>query len=276
MEKTLLTVKYAAAPILWKGVSFEEIAREVAQIGFDGIEASVGKYRDNVDGLRKILGDNGLALASTYTSGYYMDPATREDEIRAVVEIAKLLPEFGCHTMISAPQGLRKERKAYSLWDYRTLCEALNEIGRRIADFGVKQVYHNHAWTVMETRLEVDILCAYTDPRYLSMGFDTGHLYLGWADPVEMVREYGARGAYLHFKDARGRADQWPLMGKDEGVWCELGAGEVDLAGIVRELDRINWQGWLSYEQDKTTKTPRESAIESLAFAKNLVAKLGQ
>jgi len=271
----MLKVRFAAAPILWRGVPFEGIAREVADIGFDGIEAPVTRYREDRETLRRLLGETGLALASTYTSGYYMDPGSREDEIRAVVEVAKLLPDFGCHTMISAPQGLRKERKAYSLWEYRTLFEALNEIGRRIADFGVTQVYHNHAWTVLETRLEVDLLCAHTDPRYVKMGFDTGHLHLGWSDPVELIRLYGDRVAYLHFKDARGRADQWLLMGKDDDVWCELGAGEVDLAGIVRELNTRNWEGWLSYEQDKTAKTPRESASESLRYAKKLVAEFG-
>lgn len=272
----MLNVRFAAAPILWRGVEFGAIAKEVAEIGFDGIEASVGSYREDKEALRRLLSETGLALASTYTSGYYMDPANREEEIRAVVETARLLPEFGCYTMISAPQGLRKDRKAYSLWEYRTLFEALNEIGRRIADFGVTQVYHNHAWTVLETRLEVDLLCEHTDPRYLKMGFDTGHLYLGWADPVEMIRLYGDRVAYLHFKDARGRADQWTLLGKDDDVWCELGAGEVDLVGIVKELNPPNCELRLTYDQDKTRKTPRQSPTESLQYAKKLVAEIAR
>lgn len=267
----MLDVKFACAPILWRGVPFEQIAREAADIGFDGIEAPVRRYRDNIDDLRRILGETGLSVAGAYVGGYYVDPQRRNDEILAAVEAARLLEQVGGRYLISAPDGLKKERKAYGLAEYRAFCGALDEIGKRAADYGVTQVFHNHAWTFIESRLEVDIVCEYTDPRYLKMGFDTGHLYLGWADPVEVVEAYAERVAYLHFKDVRGRATDQPGKATVEDCWVELGAGEVDLAGIVRALDRRGYAGWLSYEQDRTTKTPKESATESLAHARNLV-----
>jgi len=268
----MLDVKIGAQPILWKNTPLEAVAREAAELGYDGIEAPVAAYRDRPDDLRRLLDETGLEVCGTFTGGYFIDPATREAEIRNVVETAKLLPQFGCTTLISAPGGLRKDRKAYSLWEYRSFCEALNEIGRRVADFGVTQVFHNHAWTLIETRLEVDLLCEHTDPRYLKMGFDTGHLHLGWADPVEVMEAYGDRVAYLHIKDACGRADYWDGIKNDEGCWVELGAGEVDLAGIIRVLDQHNFTGWLCYEQDNSQKPARESAALSIAHLKKLLA----
>ena len=268
----MLDVKFGAQPILWKNMSFEEVAHEIADIGFDGIEAPVGAYRDNLDELRRILDETGLELASTYTAGYYMDPATREQEIETNVQIAKILPEFGCHTMISAPQGLQKDRKAYTLAEHRMFADALNELGKRIAEFGVTQVFHNHAWTTHETRLELDLLLENTDPQYLSMGFDTGHLRLGWADPVEMFQLYGDRVAYVHIKDSCGRADVWDAIKNDEDCWVELGRGEVDLAGVIAELDKLNYTGWLTYEQDRSKIPPRQAAEDSLTFARKLVA----
>ena len=269
----MLDVKIGAQPILWKNMSFEEVAKEIAEIGFDGVEAPVASFKGREDELKRILGETGLELASTYTGGCYMDPATRNDEIAAVVEIAKMLPQFGCHTIISAPSGLKKDRKAYTLWEHRTFAEAMNEIGRRIADFGVTQVFHNHAWTTHETRLELDLLLEHTDPQYLKMGFDTGHLRLGWADPVEMFKLYGDRVAYVHFKDSCGRADVWDAIKNDEDCWVELGKGEVDLAGVLAELSRRDYKGWLTYEQDRSKIPAREAATISLAHAKKLVAE---
>jgi len=268
----MLNVKIGCQPILWKNTPLEQVAREIADIGFDGIETPVRLYKDRMDDLKRLLEETGLAVSAVFTGGYYIDPATREEEIRRVVETAKLLPGLGCTTLISAPGGLRKDRKAYSLAEYRAFCQALNEVGRRVADLGVTQVFHNHAWTLIETWLEVDIVCEYTDPRYLKMGFDTGHLYLGWADPVEVLRTYADRVAYLHLKDVRGRADHWASLKSDEGCWVELGAGEVDLAGILRVLGEHGYSGWLTYEQDRTAKTPRQSATESLAHLKTLLA----
>jgi inosose dehydratase len=268
----MLDVKFGCQPILWKEGTFENIAREIADIGYDGIEAPVGAFRGKEDELRSIRDETGLEVASTYTGANYMDPTTRSDEIDAAVEIGKMLPQFGCNVMISAPSGLTKDRKAYTLWEHRAFAEAMNEIGRRLADVGVTQVFHNHAWTTHETRLELDLLLANTDPRYLSMGFDTGHLQLGWADPVEMFQLYGDRVKYVHFKDCNGRADIWDAIKNDEDCWTELGNGEVDLAGIVAELDRRDYTGWLTYEQDSSKKPARESATESLAHARKLVA----
>jgi len=270
----MLEVKIGAQPILWKDTPFDQVAREISDIGFDGIEAPVGAYRGKEDELRRVLEDTGLALASTYTAGYYMDPATRRDEIDAAVSIARMLPQFGCSVMVSAPHSTRKDRKAYTLWEHRAYAEALNEIGRRIAEFGVVQVFHNHAWTTHETRLELDILLENTDPRYVKMGFDIGHLHLGWADPVEMCRLYGTRVAYMHFKDCRGRADLWDAIKNDEDCWVELGRGEVDLAGVLAALERVNFKGWLTYEQDRTKKTARESATESLAHLRQLLKRV--
>jgi inosose dehydratase len=267
----MLDVKIAAQPILWKNTSFEDAARDIAKIGYDGVEAPVASYKGREDELRRILDETGLELASTYTGGYYMNPATRSDEIAAVVEIGRMLPQFGCNVMISAPSGLQKDRKAYTLWEHRTFAEAMNEIGRRLADFGVTQVFHNHAWTTHETRLELDILLENTDPRYLKMGFDTGHLRLGWADPVEMFQLYGDRVAYVHFKDSCGRADVWDAIKNDEDCWVELGKGEVDLAGVLAELSRRDYTGWLTYEQDRSKIPAHEAATISLAHARKLV-----
>jgi inosose dehydratase len=269
----MLNVKIGAQPILWKNGTFEEVAHEIADIGYDGVEAPVASFKGNEKELHRILKETGLELASTYTGACYMDPKTRDAEMDSAVETGKMLPDFGCHTMISAPSGLNKDRKAYTLEEHKLFADAMNEIGRRLAEYGVTQVFHNHAWTTHETRLELDLLLANTDPAYLKMGFDTGHLRLGWADPVEMFKLYGDRVAYVHLKDSRGRADIWDAIKSDDYCWAELGKGEVDLEGIAVELDKLNYTGWLTYEQDQTMLTARESATISLKYARELVAK---
>jgi len=33
-------------------------------------------------------------------------------------------------------------------------------------------------------------------------------------------------------------------------VFCALGEGDVDLDGVLKELERLNFEGWLVVEQD--------------------------
>jgi inosose dehydratase len=59
------------------------------------------------------------------------------------------------------------------------------------------------------------------------------------------------------------RADMQELWRRD--VFCELGAGEVDLTAFFAEIERSGYSGWLVVEQDWVPApgaTPAE-AIES-------------
>jgi sugar phosphate isomerase/epimerase len=48
-------------------------------------------------------------------------------------------------------------------------------------------------------------------------------------------------------------------------IFTELGNGVLDVLGVVRELARINYSGWIMCEQDTTWRPPAESAAISRA-----------
>jgi sugar phosphate isomerase/epimerase len=48
-------------------------------------------------------------------------------------------------------------------------------------------------------------------------------------------------------------------------IFTELGSGVLDVLGVVRELARANYSGWLMCEQDTTWRPPAESAAISRA-----------
>jgi sugar phosphate isomerase/epimerase len=49
-------------------------------------------------------------------------------------------------------------------------------------------------------------------------------------------------------------------------IFTELGNGVLDVVGIVQELSRIDYQGWLMCEQDTTWRSAAESAAISRAI----------
>lgn len=101
-----------------------------------------------------------------------------------------------------------------------------------------------------------------------------------------MVRQFGKRVEYLHFKDvdpvrlrAAREAKLSFLDGVRAGVFCELGKGCVRFPELLAELEKINYDGWAVVEQDvdasgasaankgeSRAKTPLESARASRKY----------
>ncbi len=150
-------------------------------------------------------------------------------------------------------------------WD--TLVGAVTRAAAVVRAEGLAVSFHPHTSTWVESPADIDRLLADTD---LDLTFDTGHVLLGGGDPVADLRRWSDRIAHIHVKDVlldrqldglrSGRRDpeQW---------WSEvvvpLGAGDVDLDGVVEELARMNYAGWLVIEQDRLPATPAE--IEDIA-----------
>ena len=77
---------------------------------------------------------------------------------------------------------------------------------------------------------------------------DTGHLALCGSDPVKTIRDLGERCRYVHLKDIRPE-----MVGKRTRIgekFCDLGAGALDLKGVLKALKDINYQGWIMVERD--------------------------
>ena len=71
----------------------------------------------------------------------------------------------------------------------------------------------------------------------------------------------------MHFKDTR--VDP-VLRGYDRyAAFCELGAGVVDLAGLVDVLLDANYDGLAIIELDASKKTAEQSTLESIAYIRD-------
>jgi sugar phosphate isomerase/epimerase len=77
---------------------------------------------------------------------------------------------------------------------------------------------------------------------------DTGHLALCGSDPVRTIRDLGSRCRYIHLKDIPAhRINNKHAPGQK---FCELGTGALDLAGVIKALEDIKYEGWIMVERD--------------------------
>jgi inosose dehydratase len=148
------------------------------------------------------------------------------------------------------------------------LIDLLHVVADAAAEHGHLVVFHPHAATFVETPDEVDRLMGSSDPASVGLCLDVGHDLVGGGDPVATLAAFGDRVQHLHLKDVdpvvlgRVRDGRYDGLGSAvrEGLFTELGAGLLDLDGVLRLLAARDYAGWLIVEQDWGWCPPSESA----------------
>lgn len=137
---------------------------------------------------------------------------------------------------------------------WETLLGNLDRIDEAVAARGLTATVHPHVGTMIETGEETDRVLAGST---IGLCLDTGHLLIGGGDPVEVAQQHPGRIAHVHLKDVdlgwadrvrSGEATYTDAVAG--GLYVPLGAGDVDIAAIVRSLEAHGYQGWYVLEQD--------------------------
>jgi inosose dehydratase len=145
-------------------------------------------------------------------------------------------------------------RPALDDGQWATLLANLDRLADASADHGVLAVLHPHVGTMVETRDEVERVL---DGSAIRLCLDTGHLLIGGTDPLQLARDVPHRIAHAHLKDVDAALAADVAAGKltytdavRRGMYTPLGAGDVDIAGIVTALRSNGFDGWFVMEQD--------------------------
>jgi inosose dehydratase len=161
-----------------------------------------------------------------------------------------------------------------------TFAAGADRIAEAVRDkYGMRTVFHHHCGGYVETPREVEKLMELTDPELLGLCLDMGHYAFGGGDPMEALLKYYPRIWHVHFKDFDPRIGQESRENKydyfesvEQGVFCELGLGNVKFQTIVSTLMEKGYEGWIVVEQDVLPGmgSPLECAENNRKYIKSL------
>jgi inosose dehydratase len=282
----LANAPIGTVPILWNnvdlpelrlGASAETVLDDIARTGYDGTQLGLGFPEG--DALKGVLAARGLRLAEVYAwFGATVDGPV-DGSLELVRERLRLLREGGGEVLCIAFDGV-PERDAFAgraddaatprLTDagWARTVDLLATVSAETRAIGARIAFHPHAGTFVETPDEVDRLAESMDAGTLPFCLDVGHYTVGGGDPVAALRRYGERVTHVHLKDV----DPEVLAGLRDGrvagfaagirqrLFTELGAGVLDLDGVLDVLAARRYDGWLMVEQDSGWPAPAESA----------------
>ena len=262
----------------------EEVLTAIAQAGYEGTELGPPGYLGDREQLRERLERHGLGLAGAYIPLRLSEPDYRDEDLAAMELTLDLLGATGTREGLpvladagspdrAANPGRAALDRGVGLDDagWSRLADGVARAVELARSTGFEPTFHPHAGTFVEAQWEIERLLELTEVGLL---VDTGHLLLGGCDPVQALRDWRDRVNHVHLKDVQmeilreaiaDRADMPEVWRR--GVFCELGAGDVDLDAFITELR--GFSGWLVIEQDWVPGPDDDAARAIEAQARN-------
>ncbi len=299
----IVNLQVANAPCSWGALEFDwagpapaftRVLDEMSATGYAGTElGDWGFLPTDPAALRSELSRRSLAMIGAFVPVRLSIEADHSGGVDAAVRVAHLLAaSAGLRPFVVLSDDTARDARRTALAGRVTPEQGLDEKGweavargaNRIAAAvrdaaGLRTVFHHHCATFVETPGEIDELMSRTDPSLVGLCLDTGHCAFGGGNPVNVLQRWKDRVWHVHLKDCdpavrrRSAQEAWDYpRAVREGVFCELGQGEVDFAAILEGLSRIGYAGWAVVEQDvlPSMGTPAESAARNRQYLKSL------
>jgi inosose dehydratase len=289
-----LRVPVGNGPVSW-GIDFADqpgipawdtVFAQIARAGYTWAELGpIGYLPADVDLVRARFEEWGLSVAGSFIFEPLHDPGARARVRESTERTCAAISALGGRYLViidevsedrATSAGRSISAATLDRAGQTALLETIGDVLRISRDHGLMPVLHPHAGTYVEFDDEIDLVLDAFDPSELGLCIDTGHAAYAGVDPIELARRHAARVHYVHLKDLNGSVhaaamrEEAPFFeALERGVFCPLGQGRVDFAGLVATLGRIGYSGPATVEQDRRPDTPGDpltAAIESLRY----------
>ncbi|MBP9183441.1 MAG: TIM barrel protein [Fuscovulum sp.] len=271
-----MTIRIGNAPCSW-GVEFagdprnppwQQVLSDCAAAGYKGIELGpIGFMPEDPAVLGPALATHGLELIGGVVFRPFHDPAQWDEVQDAARRTCKALVAHGARHLVlidsisprRAPTaGRAADAEQMDRAEWVAFRDRIAQVARMgTEEFGLTVGIHAHAAGFIDFEPELERLLDEVDDSILKICFDTGHHSYAGYDPVAFMRRHMGRISYMHFKDID------PVVKADavakstgfydacgQGIFCNLGTGDVDFPAVRQILLEARFEGWCTVEQD--------------------------
>jgi inosose dehydratase len=271
-----MAIRIGNAPCSW-GVEFagdprnpnwRSVLKDCADAGYKGIELGpIGFMPEDPAVLADALSENGLELIGGVVFRPFHDPDAWSDVMDASMRTCKALVSHGAKHLVlidsisprrapTAGRSNEAEQMDRAEWvAFRDRITTVAKMGAEV--YGLTVGIHAHAAGFIDFEPELERLLDEVDPAILKICFDTGHHSYAGFDPVAFMRRHIDRISYVHFKDIDPKVKARAIANRTgfydacgQGIFCNLGKGDVDFPAVRKVLLDAKFEGWCTVEQD--------------------------
>ncbi len=296
-------LRVANAPCSWGALEFDlegepigfaQVLDEIRDTGYSGTELGDWGFMPTAPAaLRFELQSRDLQLLGAFVPVAFAEEGNHAEGEARALKTARLMREAtGTAPLIiladdngKLPERTRnagriRPEHGLSESQWTVYGAGVNRIADAVrSETGLRTVFHHHCAGFVETPDEIAKFLESTDPAKVGLCFDTGHYRFGGGDPLQGFRSLKDRIWHMHYKDccpkvrAAAAKNSWDYFeALRHGVFCELGKGDVDFAGITEELRPHPAADWIVVEQDilPGMGSPKECARRNRDFLRTL------
>ena len=220
--------------------------------------------------IKRMFADRGLELSSVCAHANLLDPtAPGRYGTAQIIKAVRLAAAIGVKHVITA-EGEPRTPFGKNLTEAEaifSIAEKLYEPLRFAEDYGVKILIEPHGHITDSVKLMGEVLDR-CNSNALGINLDTGNLWLGGGDSLEMIAKFGSKIEHVHWKDLP--AGMIEKRGTQFGCGMSLtalGDGVINIEEIFQALVKAGFDGYSTLEI-----AGEEAVLKSFEFLKKLGA----
>lgn len=270
----------------------ESLAERLALVkqvrGVDGIEIVYPGDFEDVQETVAMVRDTGLPVSAVnlnvksqdkWRTGSFtaQNADLRADAVADMKTAMDLAAEFGSDMITCCPliDGHNYNFQMDYMQQWQWLEAGIAEAARHRDDVRISLEYklnESRNYCILGDMGRTLFLCERLGFPHVGVTMDVGHALIAKETPAEVltIASQAERLFYVHFND-NAREWDWDMLPGSVNVW--------DMIEMIYYLDRLNWDGWLSYDvatRDGNRVDEMSASIAIVETAVQLLDKLGR
>ncbi|MEA1949772.1 MAG: sugar phosphate isomerase/epimerase family protein [Planctomycetota bacterium] len=265
--------------------SIEETIRRIAALGYGGLELladvphawPANLLDERKTAIRRCLDEHGLEIANInafmmnavadprqpYWHPSWIEPdehyrAIRREHTKRTLRLASELQAPSIQTEPGGPLAEGQPRQAAINLFYDELMPCV-ELAERLE---VLLLIEPEPGLLIETFPQYLEFAARVDSPWVGLNFDIGHAYCVGEDPQLWVERMAPHTRHYHIEDIAESREHSHLL---------PGRGAVDLGAVLAEIEKTNYNGWVTVELYPYIDNPDEAGCEAKEFLESLL-----
>jgi inosose dehydratase len=267
-------IRVGSAPDSWgvwfpddpQQVPWQRFLDEVSASGYDWIELGpYGYLPTDPAQLSDELAARHLRVSAGTVFEHLHRPDSWDDVWRQVSDVASLTKAMGGTHVVVIPDVWRDHKtgdavEPRELTDeaWQRLAHGMDQLGKAVQDeYGLSIAFHPHADSHVGYQKDIERFLGETDPAYVPLCLDTGHVSYYGGDNLDLIRRYPERIGYLHLKQVdpavieRVHAEDIPFpQAVQLGAMTEPPQGVPDLPPLLEAVEELGLDVFAIVEHD--------------------------
>ncbi|MEA3548488.1 MAG: sugar phosphate isomerase/epimerase family protein [Thermodesulfobacteriota bacterium] len=272
-------MKFAFSSNAFRGYSLVDTIHILADLGYEGIEIMADTPhafppeltdRDFMV-ISEALQKNKMEVANInafmlwaigdtwHPSWIEKDPEQRRKRVehtRSCIDLAARLGASSISTEPGGPLGGMDEELAVEFFR-----EGLLSIQEHAREKGVRILIEPEPDLLIENSRQFVQFMEGMDREVFGLNFDIGHFYCVGEDPAALVKKLRDDICHFHLEDIASSRVHHHLMPGD---------GAIDLPDVLRQIDKIGYQDFVTVELYPYEEKPVDAARQALAWLRDL------